>query len=129
MEHSDRPADSSSPDGWISRYTESTFRLFIDHPPPRPYSYLTQLKGEVQSGYTITCWVVGVGLIVAGWFTYWLVVVLGLLPIAFWLFAYLHGMHSIRNSVVARGIIKILKPHPNLRRPIRWRAPCCRIEP
>lgn len=101
-----------TPDGWA--VTDLPwFRLLVDHPPPRPYGYLDQLKQDVRDWKCVGLWLLGIGLVAlalaAGW---WL-----LLPVGFCVLYFMCRLTNsmrryCRDTPLCRGVIDALeRPH------------------
>jgi hypothetical protein len=102
-----------TPDGWV---TESlrTFRILVDHSPPRPWGYRDTLREDVRQRRFHLIWLASLGFIALGVTTGWWLV--GVLVGGYFLvrLALLvrSTVHSLRNSPLAVGVLLTPKvPH------------------
>ncbi len=104
-----------TPEGWATDDLPS-FRLIMDHPPPRAYSYLTQLKIDALAWKPWAFWLGGVAfLVLAVIVKQWWLIVVGLFVLNAWFTMFRSVVRQMRDCPVAIGIVKALAPHPLLR--------------
>jgi hypothetical protein len=104
-----------TPEGWVVTDLK-TFRLVVDHPPPRPNCYLHQFLEDARDWKPITVWVIGIGTITvgvaAGW---WWLLPFGVALLLYWLIFFLLSVRTMRVCPVAVGQVGALEPHPLIR--------------
>jgi hypothetical protein len=87
-----------------------------DNPPPRANAYFYQLNEDARAWKPITIWVIGAGLIiVAAVLREWALVPIALLPLCYWLRAFLQVAPQTRDAPLLVGLIGEVVRHPILR--------------
>jgi len=103
-----------TPEGWLVTDIKE-FHLLKDHPPPRPYSYVDQLKEDARSWKPVAFWVVGTVLIGLGAAAQqWLFLPVGVFVLGVWFRMLQKAVDHLRHSPVLRGALEALGPHPLL---------------
>jgi hypothetical protein len=103
-----------APDGWVVTDTK-TFQLIANHPPPRPYGYLHQLRVDAGSKRVIKLWVLGIGIIAIGvQLGWWALLPVGIGVFALWFTMFRNTVRFFRECRTGVGLVGALKPHPVL---------------
>ena len=101
-----------TPEGWVADDLEF-FRLVMDHPAPRPYSYLTQLKDDARAWRPWAFWVAGAAAIALAVLTeQWWLVAVGVCVLAIWFSMFRNLVRQVRNCQIVIGVVETLAPHP-----------------
>jgi hypothetical protein len=117
--------EPNTPEGWTAE-DSAYYAFLLRHEPPRPGSFLQQLKIDVRSAEVLRYWATGIALVGAGLAVYWIDpalggVRLGLLGLGLALVGALRlGLYAklllvcvrmIRHGPVLQGTIRFLQPH------------------
>lgn len=101
-----------TPEGWVVDDLEF-FRLVMGHPPPRPYSYLTQLKDDARAWRPWAFWIAGAAALALAVITgQWWLMAVGVWVLAIWFWMFRNLVRQVRNCQVVIGVIETLAPHP-----------------
>jgi hypothetical protein len=107
-----------TPEGWIVDDLRS-FRILVDHSPPRPYRLLDILRYDVRSWRVWCFWIVGGGFLSGGLLIgAWPIAGLGAYVLIRWLGMLRTSLRYLRNAPARVGTIDAvqdLHPHPLLR--------------
>jgi hypothetical protein len=113
-------------DGWMTSIPEAAFQRYL-HPPPRPFTYLTQLLTDAANWKPWVFWIGGGGLLALGLtllFRYAAVlgfpaagagavcVAFGLNLLVSYLGMLAQAVHNFRTAPLGTGVIRGLKPAP-----------------
>jgi hypothetical protein len=93
-------------EGWVTDDAEQ-LRFFLDHPPPRPFGYLDQMKVDAGSRRALTFWAAGLGAITVGVAAgQWPLVIGGLCVVGAYIRCLWLVVPGRRNAPVRTGVIQ-----------------------
>ena len=113
-----------TPDGWYVTDPKS-FRLIVDHPPPRPWGHWNQIRVDMKHWMPVAIWFICTAFVVAGFATpFWFFVFPGVYGFVRWFRIAHMSVRDIRSCPVASGVIDALRKHPLVRTCIQQLRKC-----